>query len=924
MSEFLKNKLTEANKMLGERKFLECYEALSYLDKKFPNQKSILSLLCLLYSAIGNQKAALKLGQVVLSSHPKDPQVALNVFNFALLGYDYKTADETLSLITDRFRADDHFKKNSLKQLNHVKRYHKDYLYIEKIEQKIYSGKFKEALGALRHVPNYGIAEFSQRHQFYYYYCQFKLGVLANKANLKDRNEEKNFCLGLLFNFTKKSPDFSKSKVLEFLEETPTPHFYWNLIASYFLYLRELALAKKFSRLSILAERSVGSSYEILGAVLQKSSNIDGAINAFETSHEVLAWQNLNVWTNSLKLYLTKNRMADAYKVSVKALEQYPDNLELLAIQSKCLSGLGLSVSAKDIYQKILQIQPKDQNAIINIAVIEISEGNLDEAEKFLQDSIEINPTVEAYINLAVVHERRKNFKEMLLSIKKAHDIKPNSKTAYNLALAYERNYRFDKAFASLLPLLNTDQDNRRYWGALRFLIPGLCMQKGISSSELNNIEKLIHEKFRISPFYEAAISCYLPFNSSDEEKNEKNCELGIKTFFSTHGFSKSYNKEILPVYALLHSGRSGTGLLHSLVDNHPEIATLPSVYFSELFNPQVWKKIFSSNKNELIQNFITMYPMVINANSYKAIPISSEDKSGLPKAEGLLNLGDNQNEQYSINLEVFSRDVSSLLNNFTVISPALFLDTVSKAVSIQTTSDQNFKANFYHVHNPQNITSRAINVILPGVKFLMLIRDPIQSLESWIEKPFMDGDIGVVSARIFTFIEGLFSNRNGNIFALRLEDLKLEPEKTLKALCSFMGVEYRNSLLETTVQGKRWWGDPSSPHFTSEGMDPFDMRPILRPVGNVFSERDQFILGTLFEPLRYRFGYRKSMGKNWSKNLKKVEIMLEAEPLDCLCVTDRNSLEISRWCYLKVFISKTIEYLKSEPDYLRFPNRIY
>ena len=36
---------------------------------------------------------------------------------------------------------------------------------------------------------------------------------------------------------------------------------------------------------------------------------------------------------------------------------------------------------------------------------------------------------------------------------------------------------------------------------------------------------------------------------------------------------------------SLVHFGRSGTGLLHSLIDNHPEIYTLPSIYFSEFFD---------------------------------------------------------------------------------------------------------------------------------------------------------------------------------------------------------------------------------------------------------------------------------------------------------------------------------------------------
>ena len=49
----------------------------------------------------------------------------------------------------------------------------------------------------------------------------------------------------------------------------------------------------------------------------------------------------------------------------------------------------------------------------------------------------------------------------------------------------------------------------------------------------------------------------------------------------------------ILPkkIIALLHFGRSGTGLLHSLIDNHSQVSTLPSIYFSEFFDGAKWDK---------------------------------------------------------------------------------------------------------------------------------------------------------------------------------------------------------------------------------------------------------------------------------------------------------------------------------------------
>ena len=42
-------------------------------------------------------------------------------------------------------------------------------------------------------------------------------------------------------------------------------------------------------------------------------------------------------------------------------------------------------------------------------------------------------------------------------------------------------------------------------------------------------------------------------------------------------------------MFALLNFGRSGTGLLHGLIDNHPQVSTLPSYMFSEFFDPIIW-----------------------------------------------------------------------------------------------------------------------------------------------------------------------------------------------------------------------------------------------------------------------------------------------------------------------------------------------
>ena len=88
------------------------------------------------------------------------------------------------------------------------------------------------------------------------------------------------------------------------------------------------------------------------------------------------------------------------------------------------------------------------------------------------------------------------------------------------------------------------------------------------------------------------------------------------------------------------------------------------------------------------------------------------------------------------------------------------------------------------------------------------------------------------------------------------------------------MGVKEVASLYEMTAQSKKWWGDPSSPDFTSDGMN-LGHTSINRKVGVVFSEKDQYILKTLFYPFNVKFGYEKENSKQFAIDLAEIEPML-------------------------------------------------
>ncbi|MDB2474356.1 hypothetical protein N9W54_00355, partial [bacterium] len=116
----------------------------------------------------------------------------------------------------------------------------------------------------------------------------------------------------------------------------------------------------------------------------------------------------------------------------------------------------------------------------------------------------------------------------------------------------------------------------------------------------------------------------------------------------------------------------------------------------------------------------------------------------------------------------------------------------------------------------------------------------------------------------------------NENSIGVRYEDLKEHPKKTISALCNWLDIKENDSLFEMTAQGKKWWGDPTSPDYTKDGISAFGKVFTNRKLGLVFSENDQFILRTLFYPFSVRFGYVEENLENFKKDLLAIRPMLD------------------------------------------------
>jgi len=332
-------------------------------------------------------------------------------------------------------------------------------------------------------------------------------------------------------------------------------------------------------------------------------------------------------------------------------------------------------------------------------------------------------------------------------------------------------------------------------------------------------------------------------------------------------------------IVALVHFGRSGSGLLHSLIDGHSQVSTLPSVYLSEFFDCSTWRMIIEGGWDEMVDRFIRIYKVLFDASA--SDPIASKTLQSTKyfgHKEGMTRVGDMGDKVLSVDKTLFRKELNRLMGRCEQLDALVFFKLVQAAYDKAIKDTNNKNLILYHIHNPDTYAQLNFLRLAPDSNWIMMVREPLQSCESWIKIDFHDNDPFAISTKIVSMlfeIDKVIYHRY-NSLGVRLEDLKNFPKKTISALCDWMGIEDNKSLYEMTAQGQKWWGDPTSPDFAKDGMNPFGKTSINRKVGSIFSQHDQLILSTLFYPFSSRFGYVDENIEQFKGDLKTIRPMLD------------------------------------------------
>lgn len=260
---------------------------------------------------------------------------------------------------------------------------------------------------------------------------------------------------------------------------------------------------------------------------------------------------------------------------------------------------------------------------------------------------------------------------------------------------------------------------------------------------------------------------------------------------------------------AIMEGTGSGTKLLQSLLDSHPDILMVPG-YALMYFYPYWHKYLMASEE--------LSWPMVLDGIMQRFSSII--DTNDNPGSESLNQLGDGQDQSLTIDRERFC----AFFLEFTQdepLSPRTALIAIHYAYAYARGEDfSNKRILVYHIHVFFYV-EKYLYKDFPDLKVIAAIRDPRANIEKRVQnsilKPnatkFRESDEYLMRQTAYRHIirfscEGLDSLSQlpqNRIRVFRHEDLVTRLEEVMRRLADFLSIEFQPSLLQPTWGGLEW-----------------------------------------------------------------------------------------------------------------------
>ncbi len=672
----------------------------------------------------------------------------------------------------------------------------------------------------------------------------------------------------------------------------PNHQFGWKVLGAVFSVTGRTTDAVVANQKAVALVPNDAEAHSNLGNALKDLSRLEEAEASYRQAIALKpdfaqAHSNLG---NALK---DLSRLEEAEASYRQAIALKPDFAQAHSNLGNALKDLSRLEEAEASYRKAIALKSDFVEARNNLGVTLQDLGRLEDAQASYRQAITFKPDfVEAHYNLGNALGDLGRLEDAQASYRQAITFKPDFVEAhYNLGNALKDLDRLEEAEASLRQAValkpNFAEAHNNLGNALRDL------------GRLKEAEASYRQANALKPDF-AQVHSNLGFVFQDQGRIDES-EASYRRMLEV---SPDSNRSLgtIPTTALVCHGRSGSKFFHSLIDGHPEIATLPGIYFKGWFGVDRWK-FFSPDltninwRDVLVAKILQEYEPQFDARSRKNVHGKPyKNAAWLARALGLMEMGPDRSQHFQVDREAFSTTLLSLLRPLSSVTQQACFELIHQAFEMSIRGNVAWGNHgrrhiFYHLHNPDPFERANFLQLNPKARLLHIVRNPIQNMESWLmhywRANISDGlehhsqvnNWRDMASRIATLLREFHSpvNRDSPHRGVRLEDIKSSPKRVMPQIANWMGVSDHPALYESSFCGMQYWGGSSASTGKITG---FNTEAIDKPLGRIFGKRDIVIFETLFWPFSSLYGYTDMDAPSFQTQLSTIRPWLQ-EPLE-------------------------------------------
>lgn len=590
-------------------------------------------------------------------------------------------------------------------------------------------------------------------------------------------------------------------------------------------------------------EPQLAEAHSNLGSLCIEVGSLEEGLEHHLIASE-LRPDNDTIFYNLGNAYWAVGKIADALLAYKKALELNPKSVSTVLNYATALQISGQLEQSLELYKEAEGLDPSKSQIYINVGSLYNDLKRYEEATRYLEKGLTLNPnSFNGWTTLGEIHIAQGKYHDALYYLNKALSLEPtNGLVLIQLAYIAERQ--------------DSEEDAIKLYKR--------AMEKNAQSRVINiAADQRAEAALRLSALYASRgylKEAYESYKFGCEKIEEKH-----KSFMR-----KNDEPQSRKIVLLRPAGRSGSLFLHSLIDGHPQISTLPSIIFKGFFGTFVWDGLCPSNtqkdwRETLVKRFFTAYEVFLDADSKLPIPGSPFGSANeVGKQSGLTELGPNKDISLKLDRGELELILLKRLHQVKEISTPRFFEILNDSYEELLGRGGNKEVIFHHIHNPKQMEIVPCLIGFADVQLLNIVREPLQSIESWMKIAL---DIQTESAEVvmtsyvnaltrledFLMVSYNLLNTIYPTAAVRLEDIKKNPNNTFKILMQWMGVEDHSSLRSSTFAGLDYEAPSSTP------VRGFETTNLERKSGALFSENDQRVMSLITYPMAVQYGYRES-----------------------------------------------------------------